>query len=162
MRKWLNKLKVCAPTMIHFHSTQENTKGPHQLEVFQHLLSVLNHSCSHLSFFLPRKPELQVQLPVSATCCRAMRARFSLRRAPLRHRFSSLPPRRPYETSCRWTLSPPKNVSLHYADLIFPLFCADWTEKLPLQFRRHCDIQEIKSSTSGENRLYWTLVRGAC
>uniref|UniRef100_A0A6D2XNH5 Scaffold protein involved in DNA repair n=1 Tax=Takifugu rubripes TaxID=31033 RepID=A0A6D2XNH5_TAKRU len=38
-----------------------------------------------------RKPELQVQLPVSATCCRVWRARFSLLRAPRSPR-STAPP----------------------------------------------------------------------
>lgn len=70
MRKWLNKLKVCSNIMIHFSWMQENIEDPHQLEVFQHLQSVLNHSCLHLFFlfFSSSSQESRAAGPAPSFC----------------------------------------------------------------------------------------------
>lgn len=71
-------------------------------------------TCKHINIFclhFSRKPELSVQLPVSATCCRVRTPRFSLLRAPLCPHFTSPLPRRPCEASCRSTLPLPKKHS---------------------------------------------------
>ena len=65
--------------------------------IFSHILSL--SSCFY------RRVDLQVRLRVSATCCQDRRAQLNPLRSKLCPRFTFLPPHKPYETYCRWTIS---------------------------------------------------------
>lgn len=110
-----------------------------------------------------RKVDLSALRQVSATCCRAWRARSKQRRETLCRHCTAQPPRNPYETSCRWRFShkcffltafvtlcdylSPKTPNRFLPPPFISLF-TESTQFQSLHFRCHCYIQKIPAGLS--------------